>query len=169
MIKTINLGNGQSMELNSSMGWIYNYQEQFGHDVLVVIMPAIEAGLNFLIELTKSAGGEVGGKDAYQLLSQLDQSTFTDAFITLSGMQLTTIVNISWAMAKNANDEIDTPKKWVNNFEVFPMDLIVKETIGAVLESSISKKNLKKIRKVMEGLRSQSPSSESQSQELTED
>lgn len=34
---------GIPVELNSSMGWFLIYREQFGHDILPDLMPAIDA------------------------------------------------------------------------------------------------------------------------------
>lgn len=146
MIKTINIGDGQSFEINSSNGWLYTYQEQFGHDVLPVLIPAVEALIQAFADVAKS-GGE--SDDIGELLKNADSETISDAFITLSGMQLTTVTNIVWAMAKNAKEEIPGPKEWLNSFEIFPWDIIMPQTITAALEACVSKKKFDTMRGIL--------------------
>ena len=136
MIKKINIGEGQSFDINSSNGWLYTYQEQFGHDVLPVLLPAVEALIGALSDMVKNADGD----DVSDILKSADDETISNMFITLSGMQLTTITNVVWAMAKNADDGIASPREWINSFDVFPWDIIVPQVLGAALEASISKK-----------------------------
>ena len=164
MIKNIDMGNGQTIEINTSNGWLYTYQEQFGHDVLPVLLPAVEALLGAFSDIMKKTGTD----DAREILANIDEDTISDMFITLSGMQLTTVTNIVWAMAKNADNTITNPKDWINQFEVFPWDIIVPQAIGAAIEACISKKKFEKIRGTMKSL-NLSASNESQSPQSTED
>ena len=165
MIKTIDIGNGQTFEINSSNGWLYTYQEQFGHDVLPVLLPAAEALIQAFAKVAKNADGNVS--DVSGLLSTADDEALTDMFITLSGMQLTTVTNIVWAMAKNAKSDIEEPRTWLNKFDVFPWDIIVPQALTAALEACVSKKKYDTIREI---LQTASPSalSVSQSQQSTE-
>ena len=154
MVKTITIGKDQSIELNSSMGWLYVYQEQFGHDVLVVIMPAIEAGLNAAFDVAQSSNPEVmKSGNVLDIFRGLDKDVFMDAMISLSGMQLSTFVNIAWAMAKNASDDIPEPRTWANGFEVFPMDIIMPEVLKLIVSSCVSKKNRANLSAVTETLK----------------
>lgn len=164
MIKTINIGEGQSFEINSSNGWLYTYQEQFGHDVLPVLLPAVEALMQALADMMKDAKTD----NVAEILKNADSETISDAFITLAGMQLTTVTNIVWAMAKNANDDIASPKEWLNSFDVFPWDIVIPQTITAALEACISKKKYASMRGIL-GKMNPSALNESQSQPSTED
>ena len=172
MIKNIKIDKSQSIEINSSMGWLYTYQEQFGHDPMVVIMPAIEAGLGTIVSiLNKTRAGDKGELLLSNIIEAMDDEILQNAFIQLSGMQLTTISNIIWAMAKNADDDISEPKEWINSFEIFPVDVVLPEVLRAIITSSISKKNAKKLIEIIAATKKAnlSESSESQSQESTED
>ena len=172
MIKNIKIDKSQSVEINSSMGWLYVYQEQFGHDPMVVIMPAIEAGLGTTVSiLNKTRAGDKDELLLSNIIEALDDDILQNAFIQLSGMQLTTISNIIWAMAKNADDDIPEPKEWINSFEIFPVDVVLPEVLRAIISSSISKKNAKKLIEIIAATKKAnlSESSESQSQESTED
>lgn len=166
MIKTINLGNGQSLEINSSGGWLYVFQEQFGFDVLPLLMPALEAGL-------KAVGIAVQGADgndkieATQMLANFDDESINEIMMSFSGLQLTTLLNIVWAMAKNANDNIPEPKVFYNSFDEFPSDLVIPEVVRQIINTTISKKNRVKIAARMKAM-NLSASTNSQSQGLTE-
>lgn len=163
MIKTIKIGESQSFEINSSNGWLYTYQEQFGHDVLPVLLPAVEAIVQALADMAKGAEGD----DVSDILKAADEDTISNMFITLSGMQLTTVTNIVWAMAKNADDNITSPKEWINSFDVFPWDVIVPQVLGAALEACVSKKKFEKIQGALKTMNLYQ-SNESQSPPLTE-
>lgn len=145
MKKTIKINDEQKFEINSSSGWLYAYQEQFGHDVLPVLLPAAEALLQTMADLMKDSKSDNVG----DILAAADEETISNAFITLSGMQLTTVTNIVWAMAKNANDNIESPREWLNSFDVFPWDIVVPQVLGAALEACISKKKFEKLKETI--------------------
>lgn len=164
MKKTIKIDDEQKFEINSSSGWLYAYQEQFGHDVLPVLLPAAEALLQTMADLMKDSKSDNVG----DILAAADEETISNAFITLSGMQLTTVTNIVWSMAKNANDSIESPREWLNSFDVFPWDIVVPQVLSAALEACISKKKFEKLKETIKIPR-RFQSNESQSQPLTED
>lgn len=164
MKKTIKIDDEQKFEINSSSGWLYAYQEQFGHDVLPVLLPAAEALLQTMADLMKDSKSDNVG----DILAAADEETISNAFITLSGMQLTTVTNIVWAMAKNANDNIESPREWLNSFDVFPWDIVVPQVLGAALEACISKKKFEKLKETIK-IPNRFQSNESQLQPLTED
>ena len=145
MKKTIKINDEQKFEINSSSGWLYAYQEQFGHDVLPVLLPAAEALLQTMADLMKDSKSDNVG----DILAAADEETISNAFITLSGMQLTTVTNIVWSMAKNANDSIESPREWLNSFDVFPWDIVVPQVLGAALEACISKKKFEKLKETI--------------------
>lgn len=164
MKKTIKIDDEQKFEINSSSGWLYAYQEQFGHDVLPVLLPAAEALLQTMADLMKDSKSDNVG----DILAAADEETISNAFITLSGMQLTTVTNIVWAMAKNANDSIESPREWLNSFDVFPWDVVVPQVLSAALEACISKKKFEKLKETIK-IPNRFQSKESQLQPLTED
>lgn len=144
MIKTIDLGNGQSLEINSSNGWLYIFQEQFGFDVLPVLMPALEAGLKAVGIALQGADGKKEIKAA-ELLQNFTDENVTEILTSFAGMQITTLLNIVWAMAKNANDDIKEPRVFYNQFDEFPNDIVIAEVVRQIMKTSISKKNREKI------------------------
>lgn len=164
MKKTIKIDDEQKFEINSSSGWLYAYQEQFGHDVLPVLLPAAEALLQTMADLMKDSKSD----NVADILAAADEDTISNAFITLSGMQLTTVTNIVWAMAKNANDSIESPREWLNSFDVFPWDIVVPQVLSAALEACISKKKFDKLKETIK-IPNRFQSNESQLQPLTGD
>lgn len=169
MIKTIRI-NEQPVEINSSMGWIYTFKEQFGYDVLPVILPAIEAGIDLIVKTASNISVDnVKNLKAQELMQAIDDDVLNDASMLLAGFQLTTITDIAWALAKNAHHDIPEPKEWLNSFEIFEADEIVPELFSAIVESSVSKKKAEQLlKKLKKAKTSPSQSTESPSQESTE-
>jgi hypothetical protein len=164
MIKSININENQSVAFNSNNGWFYVYQEQFGHDVLVDILPAIEAGMDAAMKLYATSDMEkMKTRKVADVLAALDEGAVADSFITLSGMQLTTFFNVAWAMAKNADPKVEDPRKWLNSFDCFPMDEIAPELLKMIVESCVSKKNKLKLKATLETFK-KSPSESNKSQ-----
>lgn len=156
---------GQSIEVNTSAGWLYSYRSRFGHDILPDLMPIIESVLGALASVLEESKGELTDKT---IIAALNNDAFVDAFIKLAGMEVITIYNILWAMAYNADHSIQGPEDFFNGFEKVPVDIIVPELFYAVIDSSVSSKNaerlLGRLKKAI-----QSDSMSSPSQESTED
>lgn len=146
MKKAIMIGD-QSVELNSSAGWFYDYREQFGHDILPDLLPILDGLLGSLAEL----GGDV---EELVLTEEVLTDEIVDKIIdALATAEVTTIFNITWAMAHNADDKIASPKEWVNSFDNFPVDEIVPQIIRMTLESSVSSKNVKSLLQKMDEIK----------------
>lgn len=162
MIKKIQLTKGQSIELSSSLGWLMIYREQFGHDILPDIMPIIESGLTTAINVIQAGGSSDNVLDA------IDGGILNDAFISISGLEFTTILNIVWAMAKKADPEIDGPSDYFDQFERFPLDSVIPVVVNMIVNSMVSSKNSKRLLTMLKGMK-RSTSTTSSSQALTED
>lgn len=171
MIKTIRINKEQSVELNGSAGWFLIYREYFGHDILPDIMPILESGLTMAVNLLQGVGIKNDGTveaSTRQIVESIDDSVLTDLFINLSGLETVTVMQIVWAMAKNADEDIPNLKAWLNQFDCFPLDEILPKTVRLIIDSTVSAKNAKrllKVKKLTAGLRL----SVSSSQESTED
>lgn len=146
MLKTIKLNDSQSIEVNSSMGWFSIYRNQFGHDILPDLLPLVES----LCDLLANMFGNVKEGDSItEILSNVNPEDISAAFMTLSGMEITTVFNITWAMAKNAHDDIETPDEWMKKFDTFPLDVVIKELFTIIVQSVVSTKNSKRLLEVM--------------------
>lgn len=150
MIKTIQIDD-RSVEINTSAGWFYEYRENFGHDILPDIMPVLESVLNATASVLSESGGKFNEKE---ILKAMNNELLVDAFMKMAGLEIITMYNIFWAMAKNANRKIEQPRDYFNDFDVFPMDEILPQMFVGIVDSSISSKNakslLEKIRKMRE-------------------
>jgi hypothetical protein len=71
----------------------------------------------------------------------------------MAGLETTTILQILWALAYNEDKSIGQPMEFFNNFEAFPVDEILPELFTAVVESSVSSKNAKRLLSLIGGLR----------------
>lgn len=141
MKKTITI-DGHPVELNSSAGWFYDYREEFGHDIMPDLLPVLEALLGTLAELRENAGEEL-------VLTDEVVGKIIDALATA---EITTIFNVTWAMAHNADEKIESPRKWMNNFDNFPVDEVVPQLVTLILESSVSTKNATSLLQRVKGL-----------------
>lgn len=158
MIKTVQIDD-QPVEINTSAGWFYKYRENFGHDILPDIMPIIESVLNASAGVMRRISERGGEVDAKLVLDSMDSDDLVDAFIKLAGMEIVTVYNILWAMAKNADRKIPQPEEFFNRFEAVYMDEIIPVMLEGIIQSSISSKNarslLEMIRKRKEEIQSQ--------------
>lgn len=163
MIREIRIED-RTVEINSSAGWLYEYRNRFGHDILPDIMPIIESVLAAGVSLMQESGGEVNEKT---IMDAMNNDALVDAFIKVSGMETLTIFNIFWAMAANADDKIPGPKEFFNQFERFPLDVAVPALFYTIIDSSISSKNVERL---LTKLKELSPSdwTQSRSQESKE-
>lgn len=149
MRSTIKIDNKKSIKINTSWNWAYIYQDYFGHDIIPDLVPVIDT---FIDTLT----GLLNGSD-------VDEDTISDK---LYGMEVTTVTNVIWALAKNADDSIPEVREWLDGFDKFPLDIILPEALDALAASMISTKKAKLLRETMAELASRyTPSASQQSTE----
>lgn len=144
MIKSIQI-DSHSVELNGSMGWLFVYRAQFGRDILPDLMPIIDT----LLTIAGNAINEKGEVTPQSIVQSFDEGDMGSALISLSGLEVMTLLNIIWAMAKNADKSIDSPEEWFGKFENFPLDVIVPEVFRLIFESCVSTKNSKRLQRII--------------------
>lgn len=157
MIKTVQIDD-QPVEINTSAGWFYKYRENFGHDILPDIMPIIESILNAAAGVMRGIHERGGKVDAKVILDSMDNDDLVDAFIKMAGMEIITIYNIFWAMAKNANGKIPQPEEYFNSFEAVYMDEIIPVMFEGIVQSSISSKNARSLLEMIRKMKKEIPS-----------
>ena len=168
MEKTIKIGK-QEVRLNNNVAWTMEYRDQFNKDILPVIMPFIAAMTEGIASVLAETGDDLtraGIADAIQgrsmdILLPMFQAEFVDL-----------IVNVTWAMAKAADENIAPPKQWVRQFEEFPLDVVGPAVWDLVLKGFVSSKNLRRLKKIGESIKTLQPTSHSMtssSQDLNED
>lgn len=170
MEKTIKIGK-QEVRLTNNVSWAMTYRDQFGHDIIPTLMPMLAAALDIISGIADevSEGGRISVAD---ILKALDGDKMLDAVIHLSGLEFVELINITWAMAKAADDDIPEPKVWVKSFSEFPVDKIAPEVFSLAFKGLVSSKNLKRLKDLTSGIKVVQPTStstQSSSQDSNED
>lgn len=154
MEKKIKLDNKTSIAVNNNVGWLFVYKDQFGRDIVPTLIPILNAGIDLVFGIYK----EMGGKFTPEKLAQLDTDAITDALYGAAGLEAVDLVNIVWALAKNADEEIPEPREWVRQFDAFPVDIIAPAVFELVFKSMVSTKNWKRLQSLRESLQPTSTS-----------
>ncbi len=167
MEKIINIGN-KEVKLSNNVAWTMEYRDQFGKDIVPAMMPLLASLMEGLSSVVSESDGTITANsiaDAVQgrsmeILLPLFQVEFVDI-----------IINVTWAMAKAADESIEPPKRWVRQFEGFPLDVVIPEVGELVLKGFVSSKNLQRLKTAGTNLKSLQPSVSmtSSSQDSNED
>lgn len=164
MIKTIRI-NEQPVEINTSAGWTFVYRETFGRDILGELMPILEAIVVAIPQMAEVDGEDVDISTA-TLVRGLQDGTLLDSIAVLSTLEFTTVLQIFWALAKNADKSIPNVDEWVNQFEILPLDEVLPELLLAIAGGLTSSKNLERLTALMtKTTKEESPSTESSSEQ----
>lgn len=168
MEKTIKIGN-KNVRLNNNVSWTIEYRDQFGHDILPTIMPALASILDIVSGVINSTG-KIDKIEVEEVLKAINGDTLTDAMIHLSGLEFVDLFNIVWALAKAADEDIPDPKTWAKSLEYFPVDVVAPPVFELVFKGMVSSKNWKRLMSLKGSLTSQPlTSTPSSSQDSNED
>ena len=155
MEKVIKIGK-QEVRLNNNVAWTMEYRDQFGKDIVPTLMPVLASmieGVSTVIAETGKA--EINITD----LAEAIQGRTLDVLLPMFQVEFVdTIINVTWAMAKAADEDIEPPKKWVRQFETFPIDVIAPAVYELVIKGFVSSKNLKRLKNVGASLKNLQPS-----------
>ena len=152
MEKTVKLDSKTSIKLSNNIGWMMVYKNQFGRDIVPVLIPALNAVVEVALQVARDTDGK-GVAGVAEVLRVLDTDTVTEAMIDLAGVELVDLINIVWAMAKAADDDIEEPMEWAKTLPVFPLDVIGPVVYDMVLKCMVSSKNLKRLQTALESLK----------------
>lgn len=162
MEKIINIG-GVDVKLSNNVGWTMEYRDQFGEDIIPKLLPMAQSITEALAAVFSEYGAN--GFDAKTIAEALQGRTL-DIMIPLTQLSFTDlIIGITWAMAKDADPNIDPPRQWVRQFESFPVDEIVPEVLDLVKRGFTSSKNLSRLEGMLAQIK-KSDSTKSSSQGL---
>lgn len=145
MKKTIKIDDTISITLDNNVGWLMEYRSQFGRDIMPAIMPAIGAVGQIVFQLY--ANGERLNTDKF--LESLDEDIISQILTELAGLEVVDLLNITWAMARTADEATPEPRIWVRQFESFPVDVIAPEVFRLVTRGCVSSKNLQRLREML--------------------
>ena len=159
MEKIIKIGK-QEVRLNNNVAWTMEYRDQFGKDILPAIMPLLASmieGVSTVMaeasdtgEMTTASIAEALEGRSMDILLPMFQAEFVDL-----------VINVTWSMAKAADENIEPPKRWVRQFDSFPLDVVGPIIFDMVLKGFVSSKNLKRLKKISESLKTLQPKSHS--------
>ena len=169
MERIINIGN-KEVRLNNNVAWTMEYRDQFGKDILPTVMPLLASMIEGVSTIVAEAGE--GGEMTTASIAEALQGRSFDVLMPMYQAEFVDLViNVTWAMAKAADESIEPPKRWVRQFEAFPLDEVGPAVFDMVLKGFVSSKNLKRLKGIGESLRSLQPShsTTSSSQHSNED
>ena len=163
MEKIIKIGK-QEVRLNNNVAWTMEYRDQFGKDIVPTLMPVLAS----MIEGVSTVIAETGKTEITMTdLAEALQGRTLDVLLPMFQVEFVdTIINVTWAMAKAADEDIEPPKKWVRQFETFPIDVIAPAVYELVLKGFVSSKNLKRLKNVGASLKNLQPSHSTTSSSL---
>jgi len=155
MEKIIKIGD-KDVRLTNNVGWMMTYRDQFNQDIVLSLTPLVASGLDIVSGIVaESITGDT--LDTKKLLENLDGDTFIDALGHLAGFELTDVIKITWAMAKEADPDIPDPRRWVSQFDTFPLDEIVPKVARLAIRGMVSSKNLTRLKNLAETVKSLQP------------
>ena len=149
MKKTITIDEGQEITLSNNVGWLFIYRDQFGRDIVPTIVPGLNAGIELIFAIYKATDGNL----TKEVLKSLDADEITSALWSASGIEAVDLLNIIWAMAKNADDGTPEPRKFFAQFETFPLDTIFPAAFELLCTGLISGKNLTRLQEAIASLK----------------
>ena len=153
MVKIIEI-DGNVFRLDNNAGWLLEYQDQFGHDILPDIMPIIGAVFEYFESVAATGVTLNEARDVTKAIGR--GANATGALIELSGFRVTDLINVVWALAKTADPEIDPPRQWVRQFDPFPFDALLPEVFLLVSQGLMTSKNWTRLQNAIDGLRAKS-------------
>lgn len=141
MTKTIDISEGLSLTLSNRTAWALYYRDQFGIDIVPTLMPMLSAAFSLVSDIAAitEKKEELQFGDVAEILTS---DSMGDALIKLSGLEFVDLLNITWAMAKAWDASIEEPRKWIQQFEEFPLDLIAPAITELIFKGLVSTKKV---------------------------
>ena len=156
MEKIIKIGD-KEVRLNNNVAWTMEYRDQFGKDILPAIIPMI-ASISEGVASVMADANDDGMVNVKSIASALEGRSMDILLPMFQAEFVDLVINITWAMAKAADESIEPPKRWVRQFDSFPLDVIVPEVGELVISGFSSSKNLKRLKSVGASLKNLQPS-----------
>lgn len=154
MKKIIKIGD-KDVELSNSVAWTMEYRDQFNKDIVPAIMPLIASAMEGVSSVLAETGTDI--KDVKAIASAIEGRSMDILLPVFQVEFVDTIINVVWAMAKAANENIEPPKRWVRQFDEFPLDVIVPEVFELIFKGFVSSKNLERLGTIKENLKNLRP------------
>ena len=156
MEKIIKIGK-QEVKLNNNVAWTMEYRDQFGKDILPAIMPLLASMIEGVSTVMSDAGKD-GELTTSNIAEALEGRTMEVLLPMFQAEFVDLVINVTWAMAKAADESIEPPKRWVRQFEEFPLDVVGPAVFDLVLKGFVSSKNLRRLKKIGNDIKNLQPS-----------
>lgn len=156
MIRTIEIGN-KEVRLTNNASWAMVYRDQFGHDIISTFTPMIAVALDLSSGFIQTIGEGEKDVTVTDVFSALDGDTFIDMLAHFSGLEFVDLINITWAMAKALDDDLPEPRRWIKEFDEFPVDVVAPEVAKLAIRGLVSTKNLKRLRNLLQDIKMTQP------------
>ena len=146
MIKTIDLGSGREVTLTNDIGWLIDYRDQFGQDIVPTLMPMLLGLVQGLSAVVEEAGG-LDNITEETFFRVIGSESFVDVALKLSAFEAVDILYITWALAKAYDPNIKEPRAWIRelageNHEEIPLaDVVIPAVAELVVKGVMSSKN----------------------------
>ena len=148
MTKTITLTgrNGEPFDLVlcNAVDWMVEYRDQFGRDIVPSLMPLLMSVSDMAAGLAED-GVDLNKVEAKDVMKLLGSDSMVDAIIKLSSLEIVDFLNIVWALNKAADEDIPDPRRWIKQFEEFPMDEITPVVLELLIRGVVSSKNWERL------------------------
>lgn len=150
MVKTLDLGGGRELTLTNDISWMMEYRDQFGQDIVPVLMP-------ILLGITQTMGalveevGDMKKLNTKAFFRVMGSEAMMDIALKLSTFEIVDVLNITWAMAKAADESIPEPKKWIKGLggedhEETPLaDVIIPAVVDLAIRGVMRPKNWERL------------------------
>ena len=148
MEKTIVI-DGKDVKLNNNGAWAMEYQDQFGKDILPVILPLAASVAEGIAAVLADTDGEVNAKTIAEAIQGQTMEILAPIYQT---EVVDLVYYVTWALAKNADPDIPEPKIWIQQFDNFPLDVIVPEVYGMIMQGFTSSKNWTRLENIKKDL-----------------
>lgn len=129
----IKIDKNTKIKINVNNNWLFIYREYFGNDILPDIVPMIDTIMSTL-------GNLMIGED-------IDVDAIEDKMYAL---EFTTVNQIVWSLAKNADDTIPDIREWNDSFEEFPLDIVIPQVAETMGSFYMTKKKLNRLKAMLE-------------------
>ena len=156
MEKKIKIGK-QEVRLNNNVAWTMEYRDQFGKDIIPVVMPLLASMVEGVSTIMADAGKE-GEISMEGIASALEGRAIDVLLPAFQAEFVDLIINVTWAMAKAADENIEPPKRWVRQFDEFPLDIVGPAVFDLIMKGFVSSKNLKRLKKIGNDIKNLQPS-----------
>ena len=156
MEKVIKIGK-QEVRLNNNVAWTMEYRDQFGKDILPVIMPLLASMIEGVSTIMADAAKE-GELTTTNIAEALEGRTMEVLLPAFQAEFVDLVINVTWAMAKVADESIAPPKQWVRQFDGFYIDEVGPAIFDLILKGFVSSKNLRRLKKIGNDIKNLQPS-----------